>query len=310
MFLEQGVKPGNKFWKYLLGFIAVVAALILGHMIINLVIFLQSLSDNANQLPQRANDSLGYLPPNITLLLLAFGYIIAAGVIYLVVKYLHRQTWQSVISIREKTDRKRIFFAFGGSFIFWLLGQLFMLYIMPDDQVLSFHLVPFLIYFIILFFACFIRAFVEQYVFRGYLMQGVANFTNYRWIPLILIAAINAAISSMHPEQSFYGFTEIFLSILPYTLFLGIITLMDDGIELAIGFHMATLFVIQVIWTSDNTALKTDALFIQKIYDSDTVALEAYLPHLIIIPLFLFIFGKKYKWSGWRKKLIGKIEKP
>ena len=203
MFLEQGIKPGNKFWKYILGFIAIVAALILGRMIIILVIFLQSLSNNTDQLPKGLNDSLGYLPPNITLLLLLLSCIIALGVAFLIIKYLHKQTWQSVISVRNKIDWKRIFFAFFGSFIFWTIGQSIMLYIMPEDQVLNFHLVPFIVYSLILICACFMRSFIEQYVLRGYLMQGVANFAKYKWIPLIAIPIFDAAIHSMHPEQNF-----------------------------------------------------------------------------------------------------------
>ena len=171
MFLEQGIKPGNKFWKYILGFIAIVAALILGRMVINLVIFLQSLSNSNEPLPHGANDSLGYLSPNVTLLLIVVGYIITMGVIYLVITYLHRQTWQSVISARKKTDWKRISFAFFGSFVFWTLGQALMIYLEPEGLTLNFHLVPFLIYFAILLFVCLVRSFIEQYIFRGYLIR-------------------------------------------------------------------------------------------------------------------------------------------
>jgi hypothetical protein len=32
------------------------------------------------------------------------------------------------------------------------------------------------------------------------------------------------------------------------------------------------------------------------------------LPVLILFPILLFIFSRKYKWNNWKEKLSGKVE--
>ena len=309
MFLEQGIKPENKFWKYIIGFLFVAASVILGRMLIMLVIFINS-HLSANQLPENTNESLGYLSPNIVLLLMAFGYIITNFILFLIVKYLHRQTWQSVISARPRIDWKRILFAFGISAFLWISIHALGIYLMPEDQTLNFRLIPFLNYLVVAIVMAFISCFAEQLFFRGYLMQGVANLVGNRWSLLLIISVINALLYLFHPEVRFLGFLEMFLTLLPYSLFLGVLTLMDEGIEICYGFHTASLLVQQLIFTSDNTSLKTDALYVSFESDTDTVNWLVFVPYLIIFPLFLYVCSKKYKWTGWSEKLTGKIQYP
>lgn len=309
MFSEQGIKPENKIWKYLIGSLFVIASVVLGRMLIMLVIFLTS-TQNESQLPEGANESLGYLSPNIILLLMAVGYIITNFILFVVVKYLHKQTWQSVISARPKIDWKRILFAFGVSALLWIAIHALGIYLMPEDQKLNFRLVPFMIYLVVAIIMASISCFAEQYFFRGYLMQGVANLTGNRWSLLLIISVINALLYSLHPEVRFLGFLEMFFTLLPYCLFLGVLALMDEGIELCYGFHTASLLVQQLIFTSDNTSLKTDALYVSIETDTDTVNWLVFVPYLIIFPLFFYVCSRKYKWVGWREKLAGKIQRP
>jgi hypothetical protein len=36
--------------------------------------------------------------------------------------------------------------------------------------------------------------------------------------------------------------------------------------------------------------------------------LDVIFPVILIYPVLLYIFSKKYEWSGWKEKLIGKIK--
>jgi hypothetical protein len=44
-----------------------------------------------------------------------------------------------------------------------------------------------------------------------------------------------------------------------------------------------------------------------KDYSTPDAGFDVLLPIVIVYPILLFIFSKKYKWSGWREKLTGKL---
>jgi uncharacterized protein len=88
-------------------------------------------------------------------------------------------------------------------------------------------------------------------------------------------------------------------------LFLGVITLMDEGIELALGFHAANNLVSALLVTSDWSAFQTYSLF--KDVSNPSASLDVLLPVFIIFPILLKIFSVKYHWSNWKEKLTGKI---
>jgi hypothetical protein len=80
---------------------------------------------------------------------------------------------------------------------------------------------------------------------------------------------------------------------------------MDEGIELALGFHAANNLITALLVTSDWTALQTNSLF--KDTSMPGGLSEIFIPVFIIFPILLVIFSKKYKWTNWKEKLTGKI---
>jgi predicted Abi (CAAX) family protease len=87
--------------------------------------------------------------------------------------------------------------------------------------------------------------------------------------------------------------------------FLGIITLMDEGMELALGFHAGNNLLIALLVTADWTVFQTNSIL--KFISKPDVINETLFSVLLVYPLLLFYFSKKYKWSNWREKLLGKI---
>jgi hypothetical protein len=80
---------------------------------------------------------------------------------------------------------------------------------------------------------------------------------------------------------------------------------MDDGMELALGFHAANNITAALLVSSDWSALKTESIF--KDISTPSVGFEVLAPVIIIFPILLIIFSKKYKWTNWKEKLTGKI---
>jgi len=305
MFLEQGIKPQNKFWKYLLGSLLILLGFSVGQFIISMCVMLSASLNHKSKLPTTGNGTLSYLPPNVTLFLLLITYVIALLSMYFIFQYLHRQSFRSVTTSRLKIDWHRIFFAFWVSAVYWAFCYLIIISIFPDDQVFVFKPIPFLIYLSILIFLTFVRSSTEVTVYYGYLMQGFANLSGNRWFPIILIAVISSIIYTLHPEISAVEFLTVFIAHLIYTLFFCVLTLMDEGIELAVGFNSAQLLVTQLFFTSESASLKTNALFV---VTNENPSFENFVTTPVICIIFLMICSKKYHWQNWQSKLTGKLK--
>lgn len=75
--------------------------------------------------------------------------------------------------------------------------------------------------------------------------------------------------------------------------------------ELALGFHAANNLVTALLLTSDWSVFQTNSIF--KDISTPSVGFEVLAPVIIIFPILLFIFSKKYQWTNWKEKLTGNI---
>ena len=129
----------------------------------------------------------------------------------------------------------------------------------------------------------------EELLMRGYLFQGLGVALKNRLAPLLITSISFGLLHSLNPEVAKLGYGLISVYIIT-GLFLGIITLMDEGLELSIGFHAANNLVIALLVTSDWTAFQTNSLYKDV---SDPVLAEYIILPLIIYSLVGFILSKK-----------------
>ncbi|MBA2744660.1 MAG: CPBP family intramembrane metalloprotease, partial [Flavisolibacter sp.] len=234
-----------------------------------------------------------------------FGFITAAmAAIYMVVRFFHKQSFRSVTTARTKVDWNRIFFSFCIWAVISIAATMVSYFLMPEDFVWNFKPVPFIILALIAIPLIPVQTSTEEYIFRGYLMQGFANLAHNRWFPLLMTSVIFGLMHIVNPEVEKLGYI-IMVYYIGTGLFLGIITLMDDGMELALGFHAANNLIGALLVTTDWTAFQTNSIL--KDISEPTAGYDILLPIFIIYPILLFIFSKKYRWSNWKKKLTGKI---
>jgi hypothetical protein len=85
---------------------------------------------------------------------------------------------------------------------------------------------------------------------------------------------------------------------------------MDEGLELALGFHFGNNLIAAILITSSWSALQTDAVFIDTSEKVSNSGLEILFPVLVIYPIFLLILARKYGWTNWKEKLFGKVTAP
>ena len=90
--------------------------------------------------------------------------------------------------------------------------------------------------------------------------------------------------------------------------FYGIVTLMDEGTEIALGLHAVNNVTAAFFITTDWSVFQTDALYIDT--SEPSVPWEMFVPVFVLYPIMLLLFSKKYGWTNWKGKLTGEIIKP
>lgn len=223
------------------------------------------------------------------------------------VKFIHRQSITSLTTSRPKIDWKRVLF----SFTFWAaivtLMTLVGYFLSPEEVVLTFNFEkfwPFLLAAVILLP---LQTSFEEYFFRGYLMQGLGLASNSRAVPFITTSVLFGLLHIANPEVEKMG-PLIMIYYIGTGFFLGIITLMDEGLEIALGFHAANNLVGALLITNDWGALQTDSVFTSLAEPSSVT--DVLIPVFILYPILLYMFSRKYnwQWSKWREKLTGKLQ--
>lgn len=378
MFIEQGVKKENPFWKYIVGSILIILASAIGQIPFTIAVFAKTMS--TGEMPTDTIGVLKILDSNLSLFLMMLSFVFALLGVFIVIKYFHKQTILEVTTSRTKIDWSRVFFSFGLWAIFTILSVLLTYYLSPEEMVWNFKPIPFAILVLIGIILIPIQTSTEEYVFRGYLMQGFANgslhkkfligilytilfvpiyilfesiiknpfalnisfiiqitiiilsilslffidfvFTKVKFfetnfysklyersknklVPLLLTSVIFGTMHIFNPEIDKMG-NIVLIYYIGTGLFLGIITLMDEGMELALGFHAANNLVTALLVTSDWSALQTNSIF--KDVSDPSAGLEIIIPVFVIFPLLLLLFSKKYKWTDWKEKLTGDIK--
>jgi membrane protease YdiL (CAAX protease family) len=303
MFIEQGIKAENKFWKYIVGSILIVLASAIGQIPLLLAVMLSAFSAG-EEIPNNQDAMLKYLDSNLTLFLMLISFVFAIAALLLVNRYLHKQSTLSILSSRTQVDWRRIMLSFSIWTIITIGSTVLLYFGSPENFEVNFKPIPFLILALVAIPLIPIQTTCEELVFRGYLMQGFSNLAGNKWFPLLMTSLIFGVMHIFNPEVDKMG-PIILVYYIGTGLFLGIITLMDEGLELAMGFHAANNLVGALLVTTDWTVFQTNSIL--KDLSEPTAGFDVLLPVVVIYPLLLFVFGRIYRWQDWRDKLAGNI---
>jgi|TARA_B100000780_G_scaffold100651_1_gene70276 membrane protease YdiL (CAAX protease family) len=303
MYIENALKTSNNLGRYVIGIIVIFIFSQLGTIpFIAAIISKTGLEGASNLTESNMMTILG--DSNLTLFYFLLSFVVGFLGLYLVVKYLHRQSFLSLTTSRSKIDLSRLRTSFFCIALITILNTVFSYFFFPEEYVFNFEFSSFIILFFVAIVFIPIQTSFEEYVFRGYLMQGLGVFAGNKWFPLILTSFSFGFLHFWNPEVSKLGYL-ILVHYVATGLFLGIITLMDEGMELALGFHAGNNLLIALLVTADWTVFQTNSVL--KYIAEPEVINSTIISVLVIYPLLLIYFSKKYKWSNWREKLLGRI---
>ena len=300
-YLEQTTTENKRFVDYLKGSLIFIFFNFLGQIPLSLYIISQS--DLVGEFTSH-QDLFSKLPSNLTLFLILLPFAVVLPFIYMVLTRLHQRSFLSLITSRDRVDYKKILFSF---FLWGTVSALLVIfdYIMsPEDYVWNFKPLAFLILFLISVVMIPLQTSMEELIFRAYLMQGFGVLFKNRWMPLLITSILFGLLHIWNPEIDKLGIHLIWYYI-GTGLFLGVITLMDEGLELALGFHAANNLVTALLVTASWTAFQTESLLIDN--SEPSLGMELIITLVVIYPLLALIFARKYKWKNWMAQLTHKF---
>ena len=101
------------------------------------------------------------------------------------------------------------------------------------------------------------------------------------------MSVVFGLLHGLNPEIEKLGYIALVFYI-GTGLFFGIVSLMDEGIELAMGMHAVNNILAALFVTTDWTVFQTEALYID--ISEPSLGAEMFLPVFCIIPCCLFNF--------------------
>jgi membrane protease YdiL (CAAX protease family) len=309
-FFHQALK-GDKSWVwYFISAIAIIVAYGIGQIPILVLAAMKQASGELSQqelkaFSETADFSLLGISSTTGLFLVILGFITALGALFLLNKYLHKRSFQSLITAFEKVRWGRIWFAFGFWMLITVLIEVVMYLMHPDSYTFDFQFSKFVpLLAVTLVFIPFQTSF-EEIVMRGYAMQGIGLWARYRLVPILITAVFFGLLHIFNPEIHEFGMGVMLTYYISVGAFLAVITVMDEGLELALGIHAATNIYGAAFVTFTGSALQTDAPV-----RASEINAPLMLGFFIFSALvFLAISSRKYGWESLAK-VFGRIQFP
>ena len=307
-YIQQAYKGNNQWYHWIFTLILVF----FGWQIIGvfpLTGVAISYSSDMNEFANAAQNNFMTLgiDKNLFIFLIIISFISGLLTLILGVKYIHRRTFKSLVTSRNLIDWKRFWFAFFTWGIIAIILTIVGIFMSPENYIWNFKPIPFFTLLAVSFLFLPFQTTFEELLFRGYLMQGIGTVVKNRWFPLIFTSVCFGLLHGANPEVEKLGAISMVFYI-GTGFFYGIITLMDEGTELALGLHAINNIIAAFFVTTNWTVFQTDALYVD--ISEPSVGFEMFFPVLILYPFLLYVFSSKYGWNNWLEKLTGKIEAP
>lgn len=321
LYLISGLVHGfNKSWMY----ITTTLLLIFGYLFFQSMVMypfadrlvsngysIRDIAENANLL---FNADALKLDRNLVILAELGMFLFAFIGFYAGIRYVHKKSLISILTGYEKFRLGRFFFGFavwGGLLICLVLTEYFFF---PGDMSVStqaavpvqpggasetggtfFNYTGLFISVLIMMTLMPIQSGLEEVIFRGYLIQGLSQVFRNGYLPLIITSLLFGLAHMSNPEVKAYGWPVMLAYFTSFALFMGGITLLDEGLELAFGIHFANNFFGSILVSSPNSVIKTYSIFETK---SEDPYAEIWI-WLCMATVTFVIFQLKYRWKNF-----------
>ncbi|WP_297090264.1 CPBP family intramembrane glutamic endopeptidase [uncultured Draconibacterium sp.] len=304
--LSRAFDGQNQWWKYL---VVIAVALIVGQLVgaIPLVVAMGiAIAMNGGEMatPDNAMNFAAYgIDPNLGLALMVIPFMVTLVLAIVLIKALHQRTAVDVVNGGRPFRWNRFWLGIlvWGAIMLLIFGA--QLLINPGELEFRFNATSFFILVVVAILFIPVQSSTEEFIFRGYLAQGVAGWTKKGWLVILIPSLLFALMHAANPEVKEHGFWMMMPQYFIFGVAFAVMAVLDDGIELAIGTHAVNNTLGAILVTSKESAIQTPSLFFQKEVDPAGEFVTLFISSLIMLLVYKLIL----KWDF--TVLINKVEK-
>jgi uncharacterized protein len=300
LFITLAQTGKNAWWRYLVSLLIIGLFVLVGQIPFTAVHFLNG--GGGVHTGQVDITRMG-INPGIALALFFLTYAVGLVGVLFVVKKIHKRPALSVITASPKFRLKRM----GLSFIIFIailaMSDVVLFLFNPSNYQLTFSKNTFLTLLFVSLLLVPLQAGFEEALFRGYLLQGFSLISKYKGIPLVLSALAFGGLHFSNIEVTKFGPLLMFSYYIFFGLFMGVLVLLDNGLEAAIGVHTAANFYTCVFVNSADSSILTPSLLQARDVDPLSMLLS-------VIAAAVVYFLIMSRWTKWRLNvaLLGRIK--
>lgn len=200
-----------------------------------------------------------YVAINLSLVMLLVGVCVIAPL-------MHGRSVRTLITTRRQISWRRFGQGFGLFFLLAALDAFIEWRLNPSDFAVNFDPTRFFILVPLAVILTPLQVAAEELMFRGYLIQMLGRIFKSPVAAAVGAAVLFAVPHFFNPEME-SGAIAMALNYVIMGLFMGLLVLRDNRIELAVGVHAGSNFFLAVFMTYPDAALTTPALFTTTRFD-------------------------------------------
>ena len=200
------------------------------------------------------NPFLDFIALNLLLVTVLIG-------LWIGIRNAHKRSFRTLITPRDRIRWGRIFQGFGLQMGLGIVFAAIDALLFPDNYTYTLDPERFYKFVLLVLLLTPFQTTTEELLTRSYFLQILGHFTRHPIILVILNALPFALFHLMNPEIAAYGVVPMLISYFVVGAFLALVTLKDNGAELAIGIHAANNMFAAVLVSYKDSALSTNAIF-------------------------------------------------
>ncbi len=265
-YLALAKSGNNKWWAYLLSIVVILlVGMLLGSIPLEMYF---EWGDKSNFTEEEwinlqldwNFEALG-LDKNIGLSMLIASFAFFLIALIFAIRVIHKRSFRTLINPAGKIRWNRIVFSVSIWVILMSLTILFDMIFDPDNYSVQFELRKFIPLLFVSLFLLPIQTSTEELFFRGYLLQAFSLLSKYPIISVTITSILFGLAHMPNPEVAAFGWPVMFTYYFCFAFALAVLTIWDNGIEIALGIHAANNIFGALTVTYSDAVIQTDAIW-------------------------------------------------